>query len=261
MPADTELRSEMLELLVSYMKGHINSSAFDHHLGQLRERCWKRDHSAAMVAYMLYNFYDDFTDHPVSTTEQGWNLLRRYGAFLRTESELEARKKWLPHRKQLIASSCLIGLLIGLMASLSTGSWWYLIVTWLIVGVINALTHAEPAFDPRTQEVLKYAPFWTEAEWKEHEHLIESADLPIYDPATHGKPWVSGMPASQLWSSRLVTIVFAPAGLLWRLRRMKHEVFMVCRHCRYCGYDLTGNVSGVCPECGQQINGPAGSAA
>jgi hypothetical protein len=22
-------------------------------------------------------------------------------------------------------------------------------------------------------------------------------------------------------------------------------------HCPHCGYDLTGNVSGVCPECGQ----------
>lgn len=24
-------------------------------------------------------------------------------------------------------------------------------------------------------------------------------------------------------------------------------------HCRKCGYDLTGNVSGVCPECGERI--------
>jgi len=24
-------------------------------------------------------------------------------------------------------------------------------------------------------------------------------------------------------------------------------------HCQSCGYDLTGNVSGVCPECGERI--------
>ncbi len=30
-------------------------------------------------------------------------------------------------------------------------------------------------------------------------------------------------------------------------------------HCRKCGYDLTGNVSGVCPECGERI--PADGAA
>jgi hypothetical protein len=26
-------------------------------------------------------------------------------------------------------------------------------------------------------------------------------------------------------------------------------------HCQKCGYNLTGNVSGVCPECGQHLNG------
>ena len=25
-------------------------------------------------------------------------------------------------------------------------------------------------------------------------------------------------------------------------------------HCRSCGYNLTGNVSGVCPECGSRVN-------
>ncbi len=24
-------------------------------------------------------------------------------------------------------------------------------------------------------------------------------------------------------------------------------------HCQMCGYDLTGNVSGVCPECGTKV--------
>ena len=28
-------------------------------------------------------------------------------------------------------------------------------------------------------------------------------------------------------------------------------------HCQKCGYDLTGNVSGRCPECGTVINAPS----
>jgi hypothetical protein len=26
-------------------------------------------------------------------------------------------------------------------------------------------------------------------------------------------------------------------------------------HCRKCGYNLTGNVSGICPECGEKVSG------
>ncbi len=40
----------------------------------------------------------------------------------------------------------------------------------------------------------------------------------------------------------------ATAFLWWRDRRR-----IPPGHCRRCGYDLTGNVSGVCPECGTQI--------
>src|SRR4051812_42639250 len=39
------------------------------------------------------------------------------------------------------------------------------------------------------------------------------------------------------------------AALVWRLRwiaRRDHPI----GHCDSCGYSLTGNVSGVCPECG-----------
>ncbi|MGD8452221.1 MAG: hypothetical protein PVJ57_10420 [Phycisphaerae bacterium] len=37
--------------------------------------------------------------------------------------------------------------------------------------------------------------------------------------------------------------------LAWRRRRAPR---FAPGHCRECGYDLTGNVTGVCPECGKQ---------
>ncbi len=40
-----------------------------------------------------------------------------------------------------------------------------------------------------------------------------------------------------------------PACLLWRLDRRRYPK----GHCRKCGYNLTGNVSGRCPECGEAI--------
>jgi predicted amidophosphoribosyltransferase len=44
----------------------------------------------------------------------------------------------------------------------------------------------------------------------------------------------------------LLLIAAVPTVLLWwRDRRIPPG------HCQNCGYDLTGNVSGICPECGQ----------
>lgn len=53
--------------------------------------------------------------------------------------------------------------------------------------------------------------------------------------------WIVAVP---LWVPLLV--FFLPTLYLWRKERRP-----LPGHCRKCGYDLTGNESGVCPECGQ----------
>jgi hypothetical protein len=70
--------------------------------------------------------------------------------------------------------------------------------------------------------------------------------------AWHLRPWLhtssSGlrMVVLPLWIPFL--IVGLPTGLLWwRDRRTPKG------HCQKCGYNLTGNVSGVCPECGTEF--------
>jgi len=48
-----------------------------------------------------------------------------------------------------------------------------------------------------------------------------------------------------LWIPVLATLI--PTALLWYRDRPPPG------HCRKCGYDLTGNESGVCPECGTEL--------
>ena len=71
----------------------------------------------------------------------------------------------------------------------------------------------------------------------------------------------------EFWANResLGNVVLTAVGIvvqglairlagLWAVRSMiRQVVFQTGSLCRSCGYDLTGNVSGVCPECGERI--------
>ncbi len=46
-----------------------------------------------------------------------------------------------------------------------------------------------------------------------------------------------------------LAVVEIPTAILFRLDHRRHPP----SHCQKCGYDLTGNVSGKCPECGTPI--------
>lgn len=47
----------------------------------------------------------------------------------------------------------------------------------------------------------------------------------------------------------LAILLLIPVAILWRLDRPR----IPPGHCATCGYDLTGNTSGRCPECGEPV--------
>ncbi len=52
-----------------------------------------------------------------------------------------------------------------------------------------------------------------------------------------------------------IAIVYGLVGL-WRVKQMPAPNRYPPGHCRKCGYDLTGNESGTCPECGDPGHSP-----
>ncbi len=66
--------------------------------------------------------------------------------------------------------------------------------------------------------------------------------------------------ASAVVTALLINSAMIPLGLagacLTSRRRRKRHVRRELQLCIKCGYDLTGNESGICPECGRQIEQP-----
>jgi hypothetical protein len=54
-------------------------------------------------------------------------------------------------------------------------------------------------------------------------------------------------------------LIFAPPPILWFWRFNRRRKLIGC--CAVCTYDLTGNTSGVCPECGTPVARNVGAAA
>lgn len=66
--------------------------------------------------------------------------------------------------------------------------------------------------------------------------------------------WIEAAPAEADIPPCHMMLPFA----LWSMVAYRHWFYPTRRpyplgHCRHCGYNLTGNISGVCPECGQTI--------
>jgi hypothetical protein len=66
------------------------------------------------------------------------------------------------------------------------------------------------------------------------------------------RSWI-GIDEDHIWLDfplwKLFLLVVVPTAFLWWLDRGR----VPAGHCRVCDYDLTGNVSGVCPECGSKV--------
>jgi hypothetical protein len=56
----------------------------------------------------------------------------------------------------------------------------------------------------------------------------------------------------------LLLILTAVAPALWLRRRVRMKRYRIEGRCPACGYNLTTNTSGVCPECGTAVPGATG---
>jgi hypothetical protein len=230
MPAQLELRSALFDAAVAFLKGETSGFEFDERRTKIWEDCLTQgDCSAARAAEVFWLFYDDFTDHPISTTQEGWNLFCRYAAFLRTASDLESHVFRQKHRGQRYALWSLAALLAALVISVTAGLWPVLFFVWIVVGILRQsawLDSDEP--NPDAERLLRFAPFWSQEDWDRHSVLLESAQLPAYDQSKHCVPWKRNL--GLFWPSYIIGVLFCPLSLPFALRPQREEIFMVKQH-------------------------------
>ena len=128
--------------------------------------------------------------------------------------------------------------------------WWFAIVYGQVaLGAAfsdpSALVFPEPPPDPYCWKELGYPPGWRV--YRDARSMRQRLRFWAWLPAVERYP--SGRRASFLvWVPIWMPLVLValPTAFLWRLDRRR----IPPGHCLKCGYNLTGNVSGVCPECG-----------
>ncbi len=73
-------------------------------------------------------------------------------------------------------------------------------------------------------------------------------ELPVIRHVSYPDGFPGGYILTPLWLP--FAVVALPTAWLWWLDRRRR---IPPGHCQKCGYDLTGNVSGRCPECGESV--------
>ena len=93
------------------------------------------------------------------------------------------------------------------------------------------------------------------------QQLVDLGGWRFFQPGNAGG-WVPGLPSARVldfvpdrtWITLTIPLwcilvgLTVPTTILWWKDRRSAK-----GHCAQCGYDLTGNLSGTCPECGKRV--------
>ncbi|MBS0263836.1 MAG: hypothetical protein JSS02_18000 [Planctomycetes bacterium] len=94
MVADRKARADLQDALASYMRGDISTFAFDDRNSAYFEGGQTQDQSVLEISRVLWTMHDDFVDHPISVSREGWLFLKRVVTFLDTDLELRETPRW-----------------------------------------------------------------------------------------------------------------------------------------------------------------------
>ena len=120
--------------------------------------------------------------------------------------------------------------------------------TWFVVRLLIELVFPMVPFQTHNSflRLVVEIPFYYAVEWA----YLDAVEWPYFGILP--EPWGETVGVAVLEAVSVGCI----AGLIYAFaRRRSRSGVLPVGHCTRCGYNLQGNVSGTCPECGTPIRG------
>jgi hypothetical protein len=89
MAVDRQARKTLRNAIGGYMSGAIRTFAFEGQYAPCRN---SPDEAVQAIVRHVWYIHDELIDHPISVTEQEWEILRRSFAFLLTDLDFTAKE-------------------------------------------------------------------------------------------------------------------------------------------------------------------------
>ena len=175
---DATARRELAALIAAYLRDEVSTAHFSTRCNGLLDRT--ADTDIRKMVLVLQSFLEDRLTLQTWLSKEQWHALLRMIAFLNTEHHLTPLIFRVPRKQKLAADGMLVLWVVTLPAC---------VVAWPVIGALwRGLRQAMSASREREiAAVAAFVPFRSEADWREHESVLESYGLPPYDPV-HYRP-------------------------------------------------------------------------
>ena len=190
---DRPARDALAEIILAAAQGNEPPEAYDARPPLL---------DTADYGVKAFAFVPDLIFYDIVPDRRGdvetWRWLQRVVALLRSDLPLVQVQRSMRHPRQFVGLGGALLIIAGIVAAIALGAWWPLFAAWAVagVGMVLFMRHYPHLISAEVEELGRFAPFRSEAQWNRYRNLVGPDELPHQNDTT---PAETGDRFSVLW--------------------------------------------------------------